>query len=86
MLKKYGWREFFTETKNNGRGGTNKLYDSAPSGGMPINKGEFMQNQWSYEVKLICDHYSEGVLREKIIRFLKGAAAVIIWYLGLQTM
>ena len=53
--------------------GTLKI--STFSGKVAPGKTEVSYEQWSHEVQCIKDHYPEAVVRESIIRSLKGAAA-----------
>ena len=45
-------------------------------------KTEVSYKQWSHEVQCIKDHYLESVVRESIMRSLKGAAADMACYMG----
>ena len=45
-------------------------------------KTEVSYEQWSHEVQCIKDHYPESVVRESIIRSLKGAVADMAHYMG----
>ena len=45
-------------------------------------KTEVSYEQWSHEVQCIKDHYPESVVRESIMRSLKGAAADMAHYMG----
>ena len=40
-------------------------------------------DQWKFKVRLIQNLYSEPVIREAIIKSLKGTAAELVQYLGL---
>ena len=52
------------------------------SGNMAPGKTEVSYEQWSHEVQCIKDHYRESVVRESIMRSLKGAAAYMAHYMG----
>ena len=52
------------------------------SGDVAPGKTEVSYKQWSYEVQCIKDHYLESVVRESIMRSLKGAAADMARYMG----
>ena len=60
--------------------GTPKI--STFSGDMAPGKTEVSYKQWSHEVQCIKDHYLESVVRESIMRSLKGAAADMACYMG----
>ena len=60
--------------------GTPKI--STSSGDVAPGKTEVSYKQWSHEVQCIKDHYLESVVRESIIRSLKGAAADMAHYMG----
>ena len=60
--------------------GTPKI--STFSGDVAPGKTEVSYEQWSHEVQCIKDHYPELVVRESIIRSLKGAAADMAHYMG----
>ena len=60
--------------------GTPKI--STFSGGVAPGKTEVLYEQWSHEVQCIKDHYPESVVRENIMRSLKGAAADMAHYMG----
>ena len=60
--------------------GTPKL--STFSGDVAPGKTDVSYEQWSHEVQCIKDHYLESVVRESIIRSLKGAAADMACYMG----
>ena len=60
--------------------GTPKI--STFSGDMAPGKTEVSYEQWSHEVQCIKDHYLESVVRESIMRSLKGAAADMACYMG----
>ena len=60
--------------------GTPKI--STFSGDVAPGKTEVSYEQWSHEVQCIKDHYPESVVRESIIRSLKGAAADMACYMG----
>ena len=45
-------------------------------------KTEVSFEQWNHKVQCIKDHYPESVIRESIVRSLKGAAADMAWYMG----
>ena len=49
---------------------------------MAPGKTEMSYEQWSYEVQCIKDHYLESVVRESIMRSLKGAVADMAHYMG----
>ena len=53
------------------------------SGNVAPGKTEVSYEQWSYKVQCIKDHYPESVVRESIMRSLKGAAADMACYMGL---
>ena len=38
--------------------------------------------QWKHEAQCIKDHYPELVVRESIVRSLKGVVADMAWYMG----
>ena len=48
----------------------------------PGKTAEMSYEQWSHEVQCIKDHYPESVVRESIMRSLKGAAADMACYMG----
>ena len=52
------------------------------SGDMAPGKTKVSYEQWSHEVQSIKDHYPESVVRESIMRSLKGAAADMAHYMG----
>ena len=52
------------------------------SGDVAPGKTEVSYEQWSHEVQCIKDHYPESVVRESIMRSLKGAAADMACYMG----
>ena len=60
--------------------GTPKI--STFSGDVAPGKTEVSYKQWSHEVQCIKDHYLELVVRESIMRSLKGAAADMAHYMG----
>ena len=60
--------------------GTQKI--SIFSGNVAPGKTEVSYEQWSHEVQCIKDHYPESVVRESIMRSLKGAAADMACYMG----
>ena len=60
--------------------GTPKI--SIFSGDVAPGKTEVSYKQWSHEVQCIKDHYPESVVRESIMRSLKGAAADMAHYIG----
>ena len=60
--------------------GTPKI--STFSGDVAPGKTEVSYEQWSHEVQCVKDHYPESVVRESIIRCLKGAAADMAHYMG----
>ena len=60
--------------------GTPKI--STFSGKVAPGKTEVSYKQWSHEVQCIKDHYLELVVRESIMRSLKGAAADMARYMG----
>ena len=67
---------------------TSGLHISTPkistfSGNMAPGKTEVSYEQWSHEVQCIKDHYLELVVRESIMRSLKGAAADMACYMAL---
>ena len=49
---------------------------------MAPGKTEVSYEQWSHKVQCIKDHYLELVVRESIMRSLKGAAADMAHYMG----
>ena len=51
---------------------------------MPV-KTEVSFKQWNHEVQCVKDHYTELVVQESIVRFLKGPAADMDWYMGPTT-
>ena len=59
--------------------GTPKI--SIFSGDMTPGKTEVLYKQWSHKVQCIKDHYLESVVRESIMRSLKGAAADMAHYM-----
>ena len=66
---------------------TSGLHISTPkistfSGNVALGKTEVSYEQWSHEVQCIKDHYPESVVRESIMRSLKGAAADMAHYMG----
>ena len=60
--------------------GTPKI--STFSGDVAPGKTEVSYEQWSHEVQCVKDHYLELVVRESIIRSIKGAAADMAHYMG----
>ena len=60
--------------------GTPKI--STFSGDVAPGKTEVSYEQWSHEVQCIKDHYPESVVRESIMRSLKGAVADMAHYMG----
>ena len=60
--------------------GTPKI--STFSGEVAPGKTEVSYEQWSHKVQCIKDHYLESVVRESIIRSLKGAVADMARYMG----
>ena len=60
--------------------GTPKI--STFSGDVNPGKTEVSYEQWSHKVQCIKDHYLELVVRESIMRSLKGAAADMAHYMG----
>ena len=60
--------------------GTPKI--STFSGNMALGKTEVSYKQWSHKVQCIKDTYLESVVRESIMRSLKGAAADMAHYMG----
>ena len=60
--------------------GTPKI--STFSGDVAPGKTEVSYEQWSHEVQCFKDHYAELVVRESIIRSLKGAAVDMAHYTG----
>ena len=52
------------------------------SGNMAPGKTEVSYEQWSHKVQCIKDHYPELVVRESIMRSLKGAVADMAHYMG----
>ena len=60
--------------------GTPKI--STFSGEAAPGKTEVSYEQWSHEVQCVKDHYPESVVRESIMRSLKGAAADMACYMG----
>ena len=60
--------------------GTPKI--STFSGDGAPGKTEVSYEQWSHEVQCIKDHYPESVVRESIMRSLKGAVADMAHYMG----
>ena len=52
------------------------------SGDITFGKTEVSFEQWNHKVQCIKDHYVELVVRESIMRSLKGAAAEMAWYVG----
>ena len=60
--------------------GTPKI--STFSGNVAPGKTKVSYEQWSHEVQCIKDHYPESVVRESIMRSLKGAAADMAHYMG----
>ena len=60
--------------------GTPKI--STFSGNVAPGKTGVSYKQWSHEVQCIKDHYPESVVRESIMRSLKGAAADMACYMG----
>ena len=49
---------------------------------MAPGKTEVSYQQWSHKVQCIKDHYPESVVRESMMRSLKGAAADMACYMG----
>ena len=69
---------------------TSGLHISTPkistfSGNMAPGKTKVSYKQWSHEVQCIEDHYPELVVRESIMRSLKGAVADMACYMGPTT-
>ena len=60
--------------------GTPKI--STFSGNVAPGKTEVSYEQWSHEVQCIKDHYPELVVRESIMRSLKGMVADMAHYMG----
>ena len=60
--------------------GTPKI--STFSGNVAPGKTEVSYEQWSHEVQCIKDHYLESMVRESIMRSLKGAVADMAHYMG----
>ena len=60
--------------------GTPKI--STFSGNMAPGKTEVSYEQWNHEVQCIKYYYPESVVRESIMRSLKGAAADMARYMG----
>ena len=60
--------------------GTPKI--STFSGKVAPSKTEVSYEQWSHKVQCVKDHYLESVVRESIMRSLKGAAADMAHYMG----
>ena len=60
--------------------GTPKI--STFSGNVVPGKTEVSYEQWSHKVQCIKDHYPESVVRESIMRSLKGAVAGMACYMG----
>ena len=52
------------------------------SGDTAPGKSEVSYEQWSHKVQFIKDHYPELVVRESIMRSLKGAVANMVHYMG----
>ena len=52
------------------------------SGNAAPGKTEVLYEQWSHKVQCIKDHYPESVVRESIMRSLKGAVADMAHYMG----
>ena len=52
------------------------------SGNVAPGKTKASYKQWSHKVQCIKDHYPESVVRESIMRSLKGAAADMACYMG----
>ena len=52
------------------------------SGNVAPGKTEVSYEQWSHKVQCIKDHYLESVVRESIMRSLKGAVADMACYMG----
>ena len=52
------------------------------SGNVAPGKTEVSYEQWSHKVQCIKDHYPESVVRESIMRSLKGATADMAHYMG----
>ena len=52
------------------------------SGDVASGKTEVSYKQWSHKVQCIKDHYPELVVRESIMRSLKGEAADMACYMG----
>ena len=66
---------------------TSGLHLGAPqintfSGKATLGKTEVSFKQWYHKVQCIKDHYPEAVLRESIVRSLKGAVADMARYMG----
>ena len=49
---------------------------------MAPGKTKVSYEQWSHEVQCIKDHYPESVVRESIMRSLKGEVADMAHYMG----
>ena len=47
-----------------------------------LGKTELSFEQWYHEVQCVKDHYPESLVWESIVRSLKGAVAVMAWYMG----
>ena len=60
--------------------GTPKI--STFSGNVAPGETEVSYEQWSHEVQCIKDHYLKSVVRESIMRYLKGAAPDMAHYMG----
>ena len=60
--------------------GTPKI--STFSGDVALGKTEVSYEHWSHEVQCIKDHYPESVVRESIMRSLKGAVVDMARYMG----
>ena len=52
------------------------------SGNVAPGKTEVSYEQWSHKVQCIKDHYPELVVRESIMRSLRGAAVDMAHYMG----
>ena len=66
---------------------TSGLHISTPkistfSGNVAPGNTKVSYKQWSHEVQCIKDHYLESVVRESIMRSLKGAVADMAHYMG----
>ena len=52
------------------------------SGDASPGKTEVSFGQWYHKEQCVKDHYTESVVWESIIRFLKGTAVDMAWYMG----